>query len=72
MSKIGGGVAVNLSKLRSRGEAIKGVDGAASGVVPVMKLMEDTFSYVNQLGQRAGAGVANLNIFHWDIEEFLG
>ena len=36
-----------------------------------MKLMEDTFSYVNQLGQRAGAGVANLNIFHWDIEEFL-
>ena len=37
-----------------------------------MKLMEDTFSYVNQLGQRAGAGVANLNIFHWDIEEFLG
>ena len=72
LSKIGGGVAVNLSKLRSRGEAIKGVDGAASGVVPVMKLMEDTFSYVNQLGQRAGAGVANLNIFHWDIEEFLG
>ena len=71
LSKIGGGVAVNLSKLRSRGEAIKGVDGAASGVVPVMKLMEDTFSYVNQLGQRAGAGVANLNIFHWDIEEFL-
>ena len=71
LSKIGGGVACNLSKLRSRGEAIKGVDGAASGVVPVMKLMEDTFSYVNQLGQRAGAGVANLNIFHWDIEEFL-
>ena len=71
LSKIGGGVAVNVSKLRSRGEAIKGVDGAASGVVPVMKLMEDTFSYVNQLGQRAGAGVANLNIFHWDIEEFL-
>ena len=71
LSKIGGGVAVNLSKLRSRGEAIKGVDGAASGVVPVMKLMEDTFSYVNQLGQRAGAGVAYLNIFHWDIEEHL-
>lgn len=71
LSKIGGGVACNLSKLRSRGEAIKEVDGASSGVVPVMKLMEDTFSYVNQLGQRAGAGVAYLNIFHWDIEEFL-
>ena len=66
-----GGKLINLSKLRGRGEAIKGVDGASSGVVPVMKLMEDTFSYVNQLGQRAGAGVAYLNIFHWDIEEFL-
>lgn len=71
LSKIGGGVSCSLSKLRGRGEAIKGVDGASSGVVPVMKLMEDTFSYVNQLGQRAGAGVAYLNIFHWDIEEFL-
>lgn len=71
LSKIGGGVSCNLSKLRSRGEAIKGVEGASSGVVPVMKLMEDTFSYVNQLGQRSGAGVAYLNIFHWDIEEFL-
>lgn len=71
LSKIGGGVACNLSKLRARGEAIKEVEGASSGIVPVMKLMEDTFSYVNQLGQRAGAGVAYLNIFHWDIEEFL-
>jgi len=50
LSKIGGGVSCNLSKLRGRGESIKGVEGAASGVVPVMKLMEDTFSYVNQLG----------------------
>lgn len=71
LSKIGGGVAISLSRLRGRGEAIKGVEGAASGVVPIMKLMEDTFSYVNQLGQRPGAGVAYLNIFHWDIEEFL-
>lgn len=71
LSKLGGGVAVNLTRLRGRGEAIKGVDGLASGVVPVMKLMEDTFSYVNQLGTRPGAGVAYLDIFHWDIEEFL-
>ena len=50
LSKIGGGVAANLSKLRGRGEAIKGVDGASSGIIPVTKLMEDTYSYVNQLG----------------------
>lgn len=71
LSKIGGGVALNLSKLRARNESIKGIENAASGVLPVMKLLEDSFSYVNQLGQRPGAGAAYLNIFHWDIEEFL-
>lgn len=71
LSKIGGGVALNLSKIRGRGEAIKGVEGVAKGVVPVMKLLEDGFSYADQLGQRPGAGAAYLNVFHWDVEEFL-
>jgi ribonucleoside-diphosphate reductase alpha chain len=71
LSKIGGGVALNLSKLRARGEQIKEIDNAASGVVPVMKLLEDSFSYANQLGQRKGAGATYLNIFHWDVVEFL-
>ncbi|SMO92138.1 class 1b ribonucleoside-diphosphate reductase subunit alpha [Melghirimyces algeriensis] len=71
LSKIGGGVAVNLSKIRGRGEAIKGVEGVAKGVVPVMKLLEDGFSYADQLGQRPGAGAAYLNVFHWDVLEFL-
>ncbi len=71
LSSIGGGVALNLSKLRARGEAIKGVEGRASGVLPIMKILEDIFSYANQLGQRAGAGAVYLNIFHADINEFL-
>lgn len=71
LSSIGGGVSFNLSKLRARSEAIKGVEGRASGVLPVMKILEDIFSYANQLGQRAGAGATYLNIFHADIEEFL-
>lgn len=71
LSSIGGGVALNISKLRARGEAIKGVEGRASGVLPVMKILEDTFSYANQLGQRAGAGAVYLNVFHADIIEFL-
>lgn len=71
LSKIGGGVAVNVSKLRSRGEIIKGIKNASSGVVPVLKLLEGYFNYVNQLGQRQGAGAAYLNIFHDDIIEFL-
>jgi len=71
LSKIGGGVSLNLSRLRGRGEPIKGIENAASGVVPVMKLLDDAFNYANQLGQRRGAGAAYLNIFHWDVNEFL-
>ncbi|MEK8128470.1 class 1b ribonucleoside-diphosphate reductase subunit alpha [Paenibacillus filicis] len=71
LSKIGGGVAVNLSKLRGRGEPIKGVEGAAKGIMPVLKLMEDAFSYADQMGQRKGSGAAYYNIFGWDLMEFL-
>ncbi|MFM9278860.1 class 1b ribonucleoside-diphosphate reductase subunit alpha [Paenibacillus jiagnxiensis] len=71
LSKIGGGVAVNLSKLRARGETIKGVEGAAKGIMPVLKLMEDGFSYADQMGQRKGSGAAYYNIFGWDVVEFL-
>ena len=71
LSSLGGGVSINLSKIRARGEAIKGVEGRASGVLPIMKILEDIFSYANQLGQRAGAGAVYLNVFHSDINEFL-
>jgi len=71
LSKIGGGVADNLSKVRGRGEPIKGIAGAAKGILPVMKLLEDSFAYADQMGQRKGSGAAYLNIFHWDIEEFI-
>jgi len=71
LSSIGGGVSFNLSKIRARGESIKDVEGRAGGVLPIMKILEDTFSYANQLGQRPGAGAVYLNVFHTDIEEFL-
>ena len=71
LSRIGGGVGITLSNLRGAGAPIKDIQGAASGVVPVMKLLEDSFSYSNQLGQRQGAGAVYLNVFHPDIEAFL-
>src|SRR5690625_3770894 len=71
LSKIGGGVAINLSKLRARGEAIKGIEGVAKGVLPVAKSLEGGFAYADQLGQRPGAGAVYLNIFHYDLPEFL-
>lgn len=71
LSKRGGGVGINLSNLREAGAPIKGIANASSGVVPVMKLFEDSFSYANQLGARQGAGVTYLSVFHPDIYAFL-
>lgn len=71
LSRLGGGVGVNLTDLRPLGDPIKGILNRASGVLPVAKLLENSFSYSNQLGQRNGSGVAYLNIFHGDIENFI-
>jgi len=71
LSRLGGGVGVNLTDLRPLGDPIKGISNRASGVIPVAKLLENSFSYSNQLGQRNGSGVAYLNIFHGDIENFI-
>ena len=71
LSKRGGGVALNLTNLREAGAPIKRIENQSSGVVPVMKLLEDSFSYANQLGARQGAGAVYLNAHHPDIMSFL-
>ncbi|PED16378.1 ribonucleotide-diphosphate reductase subunit alpha [Bacillus thuringiensis] len=71
LSRFGGGVAINLSKLRAHGEAIKGIENAAKGVVGVAKMLEQSFMYFDQMGQRSGAGAVYLNIFHADVMDFL-
>lgn len=71
LSKRGGGVALNLTDLRESGAPIKNMEGQASGVVPVMKILEDSFSYADQLGQRKGSGAVYLSVHHPDIEKFL-
>ena len=71
LSRIGGGVGVSLSNVRAAGDPIKKIENASSGVVPIMKLLEDSFSYSNQLGQRNGAGAVYFNVFHPDIVSFL-
>ena len=71
LSKRGGGVALNLSNVREYGAPIKKIEGQSSGIIPVMKLLEDSFSYANQLGARQGAGAVYLNAHHPDIMRFL-
>ncbi|TDS84712.1 ribonucleoside-diphosphate reductase class Ib alpha subunit [Nesterenkonia aurantiaca] len=71
LSKRGGGVALSLTNIRENGAPIKHIQNQSSGVIPVMKLLEDSFSYANQLGARQGAGAVYLNAHHPDIFRFL-
>jgi len=71
LSKRGGGVALLLSNVREYGAPIKKIENQSSGVIPVMKLLEDSFSYANQLGARQGAGAVYLHAHHPDIYRFL-
>lgn len=71
LSKRGGGVALSLSNIREAGAPIKQIENQSSGIIPVMKLLEDSFSYANQLGARQGAGAVYLSAHHPDILRFL-
>jgi len=71
LSKRGGGVAILLSNIREFEAPIKHIEKASSGIIPVMKMYEDAFSYANQLGTRQGAGAVYLNAHHPDIAKFL-
>ncbi|MCI0999376.1 MULTISPECIES: class 1b ribonucleoside-diphosphate reductase subunit alpha [Ochrobactrum] len=71
LSKRGGGVALSLTNIRESGAPIKQIQNQSSGIIPVMKLLEDSFSYANQLGARQGAGAVYLHAHHPDIMRFL-
>jgi ribonucleoside-diphosphate reductase alpha chain len=71
LSKRGGGVALNMTNIRELGAPIKKIENQSSGIIPVMKMLEDAFSYANQLGARQGAGAVYLNAHHPDILRFL-
>ena len=71
LSKRGGGVAFLLTNIRESGAPIKRIENQSSGIIPIMKLLEDAFSYANQLGARQGAGAVYLNAHHPDILSFL-
>ena len=71
ISKNGGGVGVNLSRIRATGSWVMGAANASGGVVPWIKLLNDTAIAVNQGGRRAGAITVSLDTWHLDLLEFL-
>ncbi len=71
ISKNGGGVGVNVSRIRATGSWVMGKENASGGVIPWIKLLNDTAIAVNQGGRRAGAVTIGLDVWHLDVPEFL-
>ncbi len=71
LSKFAGGLGNDWSRVRGMGAHIKGTNGKSQGVIPFLKVANDTAVAVNQGGRRRGAVCAYLETWHIDIEEFL-
>ncbi|MGL4653716.1 ribonucleoside-diphosphate reductase subunit alpha [Cetobacterium sp.] len=71
ISKNGGGVGLNISRVRAKNSMVNGYYNASGGVVPWIKIINDTAVAVNQQGRRAGAVTVALDSWHLDIEHFL-
>lgn len=71
ISKFGGGVGVNISRVRCKGARIKGIKNSSGGVIPWIRIINDTAVAVNQQGKRKGAVTVSLDMWHLDMEDFL-
>ena len=71
VSKYGGGMGLYFGKVRAKGSAIRGFEGAAGGVIRWIRLANDTAVAVDQLGVRQGAVAVYLDVWHKDLPEFL-
>jgi ribonucleoside-diphosphate reductase alpha chain len=71
ISKYGGGIGSYWGHIRSRGSSIRGIENASAGVIPWLKVVNDTATAVNQLGARLGAISVTLDVWHRDIFDFL-
>lgn len=71
ISKNGGGLGWYLGFIRAKGSSLMGTDGGSGGVLPQVKVLNDTLVYINQAGKRKGAGTVALPIWHNDIMDFF-
>jgi ribonucleoside-diphosphate reductase alpha chain len=71
ISKWAGGIGLSVHNIRARGSHIKGTNGTSTGLVPMLKVFNDTAKYVNQGGKRNGSFAIYLEPWHADIEDFL-
>lgn len=71
ISKYAGGIGIATHKIRAKGSQIRGTNGRTDGLVPMLKVFNETARYVNQAGRRKGSFAIYLEPWHADIEDFL-
>ena len=71
ISKWAGGIGLSIHNIRAKGSRIAGTNGESTGIVPMLKVFNDTAKYVNQGGKRNGSFAIYLETWHADIEDFL-
>jgi ribonucleoside-diphosphate reductase alpha chain len=71
ISKVGGGIGVHINNIRSKGSVIRGTNGHSDGIIPMLKVYNESAKYVNQSGKRKGSFAMYLSPEHPDIFEFL-
>jgi ribonucleoside-diphosphate reductase alpha subunit len=71
ISKWAGGIGLSIHNIRARDSHIKGTNGKSTGIVPMLKVFNDTAKYVNQGGKRNGSFAIYMEPWHADIEDFL-
>lgn len=71
ISKYAGGIGVHIHNVRGKGSRIRGTNGISSGIVPMLRVYNNTARYVDQAGRRAGSIAMYLEPWHCDVEPFL-
>jgi ribonucleoside-diphosphate reductase alpha chain len=71
ISKVGGGIGVHITNIRGKGSLIRGTNGVSDGIIPMIKVYNETAKYINQSGKRKGSFAMYVEPWHADILEFL-
>jgi ribonucleoside-diphosphate reductase alpha chain len=71
ISKYAGGIGLHVHNIRARGSGIRGTNGVSDGLVPMLRVFNNTARYVNQGGRRNGSFAVYLEPWHADVEDFL-
>lgn len=71
ISKYAGGIGIHIHQVRSKGSHIRGTNGTSNGIIPMLRVFNNTARYVDQAGKRLGSIAVYLETWHSDIEAFL-